>query len=234
MDSPTCCAIRHVAFEDLGALQPALERAGYRVRYWDIGIDPLNAAALHKAELLVVLGGPIGAHEDDRYPFLREELALIETRLAENRPLLGICLGAQLIARVLGASVRPCVEKEIGFAPLRLTDEGRASSLLPFDDAPVLHWHGDCFDLPYGATRLAWTPICQNQAFALGANVLAVQFHPEAGMAGFERWLIGHTVELNDAGIEVGALRREHDRLSAGLVQRADSWASAWLRQLTP
>jgi GMP synthase (glutamine-hydrolysing) len=122
MSLPTAVAIRHVAFEDLGAFAMPIERAGYRVHYYDAGTDALWTLEPVKTELVIVLGGPIGAYEDEVYPFLREELDLLTERLAAGRPTLGICLGAQLMARALGARVYPGAAKEIGFAPLTLTD----------------------------------------------------------------------------------------------------------------
>jgi GMP synthase (glutamine-hydrolysing) len=138
------------------------------------------------------------------------------------------------MARALGARVYPAAEKEIGFAPVALTREGRASCLAALEGEPVLHWHGDTFDLPGGAARLASTRVCENQAFACGANVLAVQFHPEAGGPGFERWLIGHTLELSAAGVSVARLRAEHRALEAGLRARAEACLGRWLAGLEP
>lgn len=227
-------AIRHLAFEDLGSFGPALERAGYHVRTHDIGLDEPEALRDLDPDLLVVLGGPIGAYEDDAYPLLREEISLLERRLAAGRPTLGICLGAQLMARALGARVYPGPEKEIGFAPLDLTGEGRASCLAALEGAPVLHWHGDTFDLPAGAVRLASTPACANQAFALGRHAIAFQFHPEVGRQGFERWLIGHSLELAQAGREVAALRAEHAQLAPELERRGGACLAAWLGQIEP
>jgi len=185
-------AIRHVGFEDLGAFAPALRTPGYQIHYWDIGEQELWTLEPVKTDLLIVLGGPIGAYEDEAYPFLAEEIAILEQRLAVNRPTLGVCLGAQLIARAAGARVFPNGAKEIGFAPIRLTQAGRSSCLAPFADAPMtLHWHGDTFDLPAGAERLAATDLCENQAFAMGSNIVGFQFHPEASAKGFEKWFGG-------------------------------------------
>ncbi|MCZ8283437.1 MAG: glutamine amidotransferase [Aquidulcibacter sp.] len=230
MPSKTAIAIRHLGFEDLGAFAPVLGAFGYNTRYLDVGVDCL--ANGQNADLLIVLGGPIGAYEDDIYPHLSEIVGILHERLARSKPTLGICLGAQLIARALGERVYPAPSKEIGFASIILTENGKASCLAQFAESPVLHWHGDTFDLPKGATLLASTEICSNQAFSYGPNVLAVQFHPEAGGPGFERWLIGHSFELSAAKLDVCALRDENASLSTTLASSANKCLELWLKQL--
>ena len=152
----TALAIRHLHFEDLGTLEPLLREMNYQVQYVDAVLDDLATLDVESPDLLVVLGGPIGAYDDALYPFLAAELQLLRRRLASARPLLGICLGAQLIARALGANVYPLGRKEIGFAPLTLTDAGRASPLAALEGVAVLHWHGDQFDIP--PVQLTWPP----------------------------------------------------------------------------
>src|SRR4029077_8332016 len=138
-----CLAVRHVAFEDLGLLGPLVSARGYDVRYHDAGIDRFDGDTLIAPDLVIVLGGPIGVYEADAYPFITGEIAAIAGRLAANKPMLGICLGAQLMAAALGARVAPGPVKEIGWAPLSLTAAGQASVLAPLGTNPVLHWHGD-------------------------------------------------------------------------------------------
>jgi len=175
----TAAAIRHVHFEDLGAFESVLTSSGYRIQYCDAGVSNLRSPELADCDLLVVLGGPIGAYEDDTYPFLADEIAMIEKRLNFARPALGICLGAQLFARALHARVFPGPAKEIGWAPVTLTSKGKHSPIRFLEGVPVLHWHGDTFDLPEGAELLASTAVCQNQAFAYGKSVLAFSFTPK-------------------------------------------------------
>lgn len=224
----TVLALRHVHFEDLGAFEAPLAQAGYDIRYSDAGA----ALAPGDFDLLAVLGGPIGAYEEALYPFLKDELALVARQLEAGRPVLGICLGAQLMARALGARVYPGPAKEIGWKPLTLTDEG-ASLLAPLTDIPVLHWHGDTFDLPPGAINLAATDVCRHQAFAVGRHALAFQFHPEAQAQGFERWLIGHAGEIAATpGISVPQLRADTQRYGEACARQGQAVLRAWLAQL--
>jgi GMP synthase (glutamine-hydrolysing) len=225
----TLLAFRHVAFEDLGAFEAPLARAGYRIRYLEMGVDALAGVA--QPDLLAILGGPIGATEDDLYPFLKDESDFIAARLGAGRPTLGICLGAQLMARALGARVYPGRAKEIGWLPLTLASD--AGLLAPLEGQPVLHWHGDTFDLPPGAVRLASTPDCDNQAFSYGRNALAFQFHPEAQPPGFERWLIGHAAEIAATkNVSVAGLRAGMSQHGAQAMKKGDAVLHAWLKQL--
>jgi GMP synthase (glutamine-hydrolysing) len=227
------CALRHVHFEDLGTFAPVLEAAGYGIAYRDVGFGPVLDIDADAPDLLVVLGAPVGVYETGAYPFLAEERELIGRRLKSGRPLLGVCLGAQQIAATLGARVAPTGTKEIGFAPLALSDAGRAGPLRHLEGMPVLHWHGDAFELPAGAVNLASTAVCPNQAFSLGRNVLGLQFHPEADtLAGFERWLVGHACELAAAGIDPAAIRADAARHGPALAAASANMLRDWLAGL--
>lgn len=234
MNGRRAVAIRHLLFEDLGSFAPALAAAGWTLRYRDAGVDTSDAAAPDDADLLIVLGGPIGAYQEAAYPFLRSELALIEARIAARRPTLGICLGAQLIARAMGARVYPSGAREIGWGPVTLTESGRAGPLRHLEGVDLLHWHGDTFDLPAEATLLASTAVCRNQAFSAGPHVLALQFHPEAELARFERWLIGHACELGSAGVDPVRLRADAAIAAPKLEPCAVRLLTEWLGNLAP
>ncbi|WP_144630523.1 glutamine amidotransferase [Bordetella genomosp. 13] len=225
----TALALRHVHFEDLGTLEPLLRERGYDVRYLDPAVDTLAAVDPASADLLVVLGGPLGALDEAAYPFLAAELHLIERRLASGKPLLGICLGAQLIARLLGAAVSPMELKEIGFGPLTLTAAGRDSPLAPLAGVPVLHWHGDRYALPANATLLASTDRCEQQAYAVGSAVLGLQFHLEADANRIEPWLVGHCCELGQAGVDPRTIREDARRHGAALADAARASITRWL-----
>lgn len=222
-------AIRHVPFEDLDSFAASFAARGYAISYREAPVDDLAEPDLATADLLVVLGGPIGAYEEGLYPFLAPELALIERRLRQARSVLGICLGAQLMARALGARVYPG-KKELGWAPLDLTEAGRRSSLRFIAPAmKVLHWHGDTFDLPAGAEHLAATERTPHQAFALGHHALGLQFHIEASAAGLERWYVGHALEIaTTPGVSLARLRQDSlicaPLLAAGAQAALNSW----------
>lgn len=228
----TAIALRHIHFEDLGILDSVLAAHGYQVQYRDPTVDELDVQETARADLLIVLGGPIGACDEQIHPFLASELNVVQQRLRSGRPLLGICLGAQLIARALGAKVYPLGGKEIGFSALTLTTAGQASVLAELGDTPVLHWHGDQFDIPAGADRLASTSVGANQAFSVGRNVLGLQFHLEADASKIERWLVGHASELGQAGIDPRELRADAERFGKRLATVAKAVTERWLRKL--
>lgn len=215
----TIYAIQHLAFEDLGALEDTFYQLGFRVRYVEAGVDDLRKALEHEG-LTVILGGPIGVYETADYPFLTQEIELLKQRLARNLPTLGICLGAQLIAHALGAKVYAGAQKEIGWSSLeiKLVTQNPLASL---QDIPVLHWHGDTFDLPEQAELLASSDLYPHQAFKLGNNILALQFHIEVAVDAMEKWLIGHTSELRHAKIDIPNLRADNQRFAPTLEQHS-------------
>ena len=135
----TIYAIQHLAFEDLGSLEDVFYQLGFRVRYFEAGIDDLTKALDYEG-LTIILGGPIGVYETEDYPFLQQEIDLLKVRLEKNLPTLGICLGAQLIAHALGARVYSGHEKEIGWSPLEIRFATN-NILKPLAYTSVLHWH---------------------------------------------------------------------------------------------
>ena len=225
-----CVALRHVAFEDLGLFEPLLKQRGYAVEYVQAGPHALSAQDWVDADLVVVLGGPIGVADIDVYPWLDHEIAGICQRLSCHRPLLGLCLGAQLMAAALGARVASLPTKEIGWAPVVLTAAAANSPLRHLAGLDMLHWHGDAFDLPKGATLLASTLMTPHQAFSIGVSALALQFHAEVDASKIETWLIGHAAELRAASVDIGLLR-ESSLLQRRKVQEraASELLNEWL-----
>ncbi|AOF92270.1 glutamine amidotransferase [Sinorhizobium sp. RAC02] len=233
MTKLTLQAIRHVGFEDLGSFEAPLREARYAVEYVDIAEQDLGKFDPMSADLVVVLGGPIGVNDYGAYPIITREIELLRARLTADRPTLGICLGAQVMAAGLGAHVYQGSEKEIGWSTLQLTATGGPNPLAALQDVPVLHWHGDTFDLPGGCERLASTPICLNQAFSRGPNILGLQFHPELVAARFEHWLLGHASELATSGVSPVMLRRETELYGKRLEEAAVRLLTEWLARLT-
>ena len=182
---------QHVAHEILGTLNPLLKRAGFRIRYVNFGRHPDAQPSLEGYHGLVVLGGPMSVYDDHRFAHLTTEMKLIEDAMKRNLPVLGICLGAQLIAKALGADVYPSMQKEIGWYDLHSAPEAAHDSILKSlgPTEKVFQWHGDTFDIPAGAVHFAASPLCLNQAFRYGDNVYGFQFHLEVDEPMILRWL---------------------------------------------
>jgi len=227
----TAAVFRHVPFEDLDSLSETLLEKGYRWRCIDTPVQSLTAFDALKDDLLIVLGGPIGVYEQHLYPFLESELRIIRERLAAGKPVLGVCLGAQLMATALGASVASMGVKEIGYTPITVS-KGAPAYFAPLDGLPVLHWHGDRFTIPENAVHLASSAVCDNQAFSVGNYALGFQFHLEVTAVGLESWLVGHACELSHAGIDPRTLREDARRHSARLSSAARQVVGQWLDEL--
>ena len=224
--------LRHVDHEGIAGYREPIEAAGYaieRVAAHHAGCAKLDVMA---PDLLVVMGGPMGVYDTDKFPWLDDEVAVIRRRLAADLPTLGVCLGSQLIATALGAGVRKGPVREIGFAPVSLTAAGKAGPLRHLDGVDMLHWHGDTFDVPEGAELLARTaPYAQ--AFARGSNLLALQFHAEMGEdERFEHWLANDGADIAEVGTTPEALRADHDRLGPPAVAAGRKMIAEWLAGL--
>ncbi|WP_420239863.1 glutamine amidotransferase [Telmatobacter bradus] len=232
----TALALTHVPFEDLDALRPTLEARGFSIQYAEATAANFPARAALDADLLIVLGGPIGVYELEKYPFLLDELKLVRERLAAQKPTIGICLGAQLMAAALGAKVYPGKNgAEIGWSPLHATaTTPKWFQPLLAPGIEVMHWHGDTFDLPTGATHLASSEKYQNQAFAVGNYALGLQFHVEVTAAGLERWYVGHTCELGVKGIDVSRLRAEGKKKAPVVAEASKVFWNHWLDVVFP
>ncbi|HET8611195.1 MAG TPA: glutamine amidotransferase [Sphingomonas sp.] len=225
--------VYHVPYERLAGFAGPIEQAGYAIERLDVGDAGFGEADFLAPDLLVLLGGPMALYERAEYPWIEGELARLTERLARKRPTLGICLGAQMIAAALGAQVYRGPAREVGFAPVALTPKGRESPLAVIEDVPVLHWHGDGFDLPEGATLLARTALYP-QAFAIGRWLLALQYHPEMGGAGdgIESWTARAENYLAGAGTSGMAILADHAAFGPAASAAGKTLLSAWLDRL--
>jgi GMP synthase (glutamine-hydrolysing) len=225
----TALVLQHDATIHLGNLEPVLREHGYELRIVDATTEDLGAIDPTEADLLVVLGGEMGAYETDAYPFLLTERALVRARLDAERPTLGVCLGAQVMAGALGERVYKGNTTQIGFRRVEPTDAGATSPVRHFAGVPVAQWHGDTFDLPERATRLATSSDYSNEAFAIDEWALAVQFHPEVTDEMHERWLVDGTTSLAEQNLDADALRNEGARYSAAMQDASRRAFSEWL-----
>ncbi|HYR95567.1 MAG TPA: gamma-glutamyl-gamma-aminobutyrate hydrolase family protein [Candidatus Binatus sp.] len=219
--------LRHVQTEGLGLLANVLRELGIHHRYLDLPRGEPPPRDLRGVGGLIVLGGPMAIYEAERHPFLATESALVERALAAGRPVLGICLGAQLIASVLGARVYAGERREVGWAPITLTDDGRDDPVFGVLDPTltVFHMHGDTYELPADARNLARSPVYEQQAFRWGDLVYGLQFHLE-----FTDTIIGRLVSepesrayIAGAGVDPQSLLTDvggHVRRLGAVVQK--------------
>ncbi len=182
---------QHVPYEILGTLNPLLKSHGFRIRYVNFGRYPDAKPSLDCYNGLVVLGGPMNVDQIEQYPHLATEISLIRDAISIGIPVLGICLGAQLIAKSLGAEIKRNPVREIGWYTVSPIREGKKDPLFNHfqDSEKIFQWHGDTFEIPEGAVRLASSPTCTNQAFRYRSNVYGFQFHLEVDERLVERWL---------------------------------------------
>ena len=195
---------QHVPYEILGNLDPLLRTAGFRIRYINFGRQPEAQPDISRYHGLIVLGGPMNCDQYEKHPHLLTEIELIRQAIGDGKPVLGICLGAQLIARALGARVMANQTKEIGWYELNPTSAGEKDPLFSHFESSqmIFQWHGDTFEIPDDAVHLASSPQCKNQAFRYSDNVYGLQFHLEVDEPMIRRWL--HTPAMADEAIALG------------------------------
>jgi GMP synthase-like glutamine amidotransferase len=207
--------LQHAPFEGPAHLETAAVKRGAALHGYRLySGQPLPG--MNEFDLLAVMGGPMGVYDEKKYPWLVYEKSFIEKSLRAGRKIIGICLGAQLIADVMGAPVRRNRCREIGWFPVKRHDDAaatRVGRLLP-DAFHAFHWHGDTFDIPAGALRLAGSEACANQGFTYGERVLALQFHLES-TAESVRALVAHCGGDLDGSEYV---QREADLLAVGYI----------------
>jgi GMP synthase (glutamine-hydrolysing) len=222
--------MQHHRAEGLGLIGDALADAGHAWQYVRVFDGHPVPQALTGAAGLILMGGPMGVYEQDRYPWLRDEIRLIESAIKEEKPILGICLGSQLIAAALGARVYKAPSREIGWYPVTLAPEAhpdRVFGRLPQVFTPC-HWHGDIFDVPAGAVPLAASEKTACQAFRYGSCAWAVLFHLELTPSIIIKWISAFADELRDENLDPSAIISDTQRMAPAARSLAEAMFGAW------
>lgn len=223
--------LQHHPAESLGTIADALEGAALAWQYVRIFDGHPVPQSMKGAGGLIVMGGPMGVYQTDRYPFIRDEMALIHDSIAQNCPVLGVCLGAQIVAAALGAKVeRNPAGKEIGWHPITLAPAAKDDRLmrdLPATLTPF-HWHGDVFELPAGAVSLASSEKTPCQAFRHGDRTYAFQFHFEVTAESIRAMTDAFANELMHENISADEMIAREAELIPALARTADIVFSRW------
>ncbi|MBI1978393.1 MAG: glutamine amidotransferase [Candidatus Omnitrophica bacterium] len=204
---------RHVPHESLGTIEFFLNPRGFQIEFVDLFLKQPIPKTPQEFDFIIAMGGPMNVDEIDRYPFLKEEREFIKQAIGLGKPVLGVCLGAQMIARALDARVYAGPKKEIGWYPLHLSKEATEDPVFQHLEAKptVFQWHGDTFDLPKGAVPLAASDLYPNQAFRFGTSVYALQFHVEVTAEMIQDWLLKGADELKSIQPPVSGKAIIHD-----------------------
>ena len=226
--------VQQVPHEGLGIIGRSLERNGFATEFLRVYEDRPAPRSIEGYSALIVLGGPMGVYEEKEYPFIRDELRLIESAMKTNTPALGVCLGAQLMAAAAGARVYKGKTKDIGWYGATLTEEGVDDRLFMglSDEFTVFQWHGDTFDLPRGSVLLASSELFPNQAVRIGSRAYAVQFHLEVTERMIAEWIGVNTEELKGLKgvIDPGKIMRETKEKLVGLQEYGRTVIERFLR----
>ena len=220
--------------DGLGSLRDCLNEAGLEIQVIDTYIDDPASFDPLSPGLLIVLGGPCGVYQADLYPFLNAEIKILEKRLAADLPTLGVCLGAQMMAKALGREVYPGKQgREAGWHPLTVNEAGLKTPVRHLDKkyTSMAQWHGDTFDLPQGAALLASSEMYRNQVFSWGRNGMALQCHAEINPQIMGGWLVGAAPAAARNEIDIRKLRAQTQEYGATLVRQTALFMREWLAQ---
>lgn len=194
--------LQHVPFEGLGYIERWALENKHQLTSTQL-YEQEDLPRIEEVDWLIIMGGPMNIYEENQYPWLVKEKVFIRDFIEANKPVLGICLGSQLIASVLGAEVRSNADKEIGWLPIQYTSRKHTISLfdgIPEEESIVFHWHGDTFDLPEGATLIASSEGCANQAFIYNGKVVGLQYHMEVTEESMQNMIDNGWEELEEKG----------------------------------
>ncbi len=240
MARPKVLVFQHVPYEPLGTLDPLLKDAGFRIRYVNFGRQPESRPSLDGYEALIVLGGPMNSDQIDTYPNLITEVDIIREAVSRDLSILGICLGAQLLAKALGGSVSRNAVREIGWYDIEMTEAGLRDPVLgtfaPTQE--VFQWHEDGIALPPGAELLATSAASPVQAFRFGEHAYGFQFHLEANRPLIDRWLSvpAHraTLQEEEGNVDPAQISVQADTSVKALEQLSRATFSRWIDRFEP
>lgn len=224
--------IEHDPSISLGNLEPVLVQAGYAIEIVDARTADLSAIDASAPDLVVVLGNDHGVYEKNEREYIAAEEKWLAERLADERPTLGVCFGAQIMASALGGEVYKGDSTQIGYRAVEPTAAGKDSPVAVFEGVPVVQWHGDTFTLPESVTRLAGSGDYENEAFAIDNWALAVQFHPEVTQDMFVQWLAEGRESVVAQGLSEAELVNEHLALNERMQDASVAMLTAWLSGL--
>ncbi len=222
--------LQHVHCENLGIIAQVLQGCGFEPHYVQTFAGEPVPEEMKDATGLIVMGGPMGVYDQDRYPFLKDEMRLIDQALKAEKPVLGVCLGSQLLAAVLGAEVKKGNAKEIGWHGVELSEEGRGDWLWSGVESSFMayQWHGDVFDLPAGATSLAFSQLTSCQAFSYGRNAYGLLFHMEVTEKIIQDMVDTFAEELQEENLDGQEILAQAGQHLPALQRRGRAFFQAW------
>jgi GMP synthase (glutamine-hydrolysing) len=237
MARPKILVFQHVPYEPLGTLDPLLKHAGFKIRYVNFGREPESRPTLDGYEAIIILGGPMNSDQIDEYPNLKVEGELIQEAVEKQMAVLGICLGAQLLARALGGAVVRNARREIGWHKVALTRDGEADSVLASfsSEQQVFQWHEDGIELPPGAVHLAASKDSVVQAFRYGEHAYGFQFHLEVNRSLIERWLVlpanQAILQAESGRVDPQTIRQQSDASISALESLSQDTFTRWIER---
>ncbi len=227
-------AIQHIGYEDLGSFEPVLKSRGFEVKYFCSRNIDYSRLFATDPDLVIVLGGPMSVYDEEKNPWVPAEQKFVEERIESEKPILGICFGAQMIAKALGANVYEGTQgKEIGWSKITVNEDGMKTPFRHFDHdktgTMMMHWHGDTFDLPDGAVLLASSELYAKQAYSYADHVFCMQCHPEVTESKLKLWYAGGVEQVEEVGLSIEQMKQDAHHYNEKLTDQASLFLNEWL-----